>query len=330
MTGLRLGSLFAGFALCLAFAQSALAQNRVTIQVGYGPGGGYDAAARTVAGLLPAHLPGTPDVVVENVPGAGSLALARMVMVDDNRRGTRLATIGSSLVLTPIFNPESSDFDPLSVHYIAALGNAASYCVASRESGITTFQELLTRPRLRLGASGRTSNTYTFPAALRRALGAEFEIVVGFAGSAEIDLAMARGDIEARCGTGLDTIIEAGQEDRLNVIAELAPYPRGEIEGVDFALDFVTDPDLRTALSVIFSSNSLRYPIIMAPATPPDAVATMRSAFADMVASPEFAALNATRTIPYDPIVGTALLSRIEILLDQPDHIRSLIRSLVE
>jgi tripartite-type tricarboxylate transporter receptor subunit TctC len=330
MTGIRICSFLAGVAMMLAAGLPATAQDRITIQVGYGPGGGYDGVARMIAGLLPDHLPGTPDIIVENVPGAGSLALARMVMVDANRRGTRLATIASALALSPVFQPETTDFDPRAVHYIAALSNAASYCIASRASGITDLRGLLDTPGVRIGATGRSSSTYTFPAALGRALGGQFEIVVGFAGGPEIDLAMVRGDVEARCGVGLETINETGLRDDTVIVAELAVSPRNEVEGVDFALDLVTDPDLRAALALVFASSSIHHPYVMAPQTPPEHVATMRAAFAAMVASPEFAAVNAARDVPFAPTVGADLVARIEAVLDQPDHIRELARTLVE
>jgi tripartite-type tricarboxylate transporter receptor subunit TctC len=330
MTGIRIRSLLAGVAVLLAAAHAAVAQDRITIQVGYGPGGGYDGVARAIAGLLPDHLPGAPDIIVENVPGAGSLALARMVMADDNRRGRRIATIASALALAPVFEPERTDFDPRAVHYIASMSNAASYCIASRASGITSLQQLLETPGVRIGATGRSSSTYTFPAALGRALGGQFEIIVGFAGGPEIDLAMVRGDIDARCGIGLETIIETGLGEEAVIVAELAGSPRNEVEGVDFALDRVADPDLRAALALVFASSSIHHPFVMAPETPLEHVAAMRAAFAAMVASPAFEALNATRDVPFAPTLGDDLVARIEAILGQPDHIRALARTLVE
>ena len=116
-------------ALALAlFASTALADGQLAIKVGYSPGGSYDMSARLVADFIGKHLPGTPDVVVENFPGAGSLKLAKSFMVSGNTDGTAIATVGSTLALMPLFDPESTDFDPQKVHYLASLTNQAAFC----------------------------------------------------------------------------------------------------------------------------------------------------------------------------------------------------------
>jgi len=302
----------------------------MTIQVGYGAGGGFDAVARMLAEHLPRHLPGSPDIIVENVPGAGSLVLARMVMADRNPRGTRIATVASSLALLPVFEPGNTAFDPLAVHYLATMSSGASYCFAHRNSGIETLEQLLASPQARVGASGRQSTTYIYPAALRAALGGQFQIVVGFPGSADIDLAMERGDIHVRCGGGLDQVIDSGRADSLVVIAEMAVEPQGQIEGVTFALDLVPDEDTRAALSLVFLSSSIHHPYIAPPATSPEAVATLRAAFRALFEDPVFQEMNARRRVPFVPLTGEEVEVRIRAALALPEHVQARARALVE
>lgn len=320
---------FLGGLLAVLAAGAAVAQDRLTIQVGFSPGGSYDSTARIVAEYLPPHLPGSPDIIVENVPGAGSLVLGRLLMVDDNGDGERFATVSSALLLTPVFEPGNEDFDPTAVHYLAAMSQAASYCVTHRQSGIETLDDLLQSSDARVGATGRSSTTYTFPAALKNALDGQFQIVVGFDGGSEINLAMERGDIEARCGISYESLLADGMLDSYNIIAELSIEPRGEIEGPAFVLDRVEDPLMRSALRLVFSSGSVHHPYLAAPSTPPETVAALRAGFEAMVSNPEFLAVNAARAVPFDPLVGDALQARIADILSQPEEIQVLARDLV-
>lgn len=307
----------------------AIAQETLTIQVGYSPGGSYDGTARIVADYLAPHLPGEPNIIVENVPGAGSLVLARLLMADDNSDGGRIATVSSALLLNPVFEPDSTDFDPTEVHYLAAMSQAASYCIAHRQSGIETLQDLLEAPDARVGATGRRSTTYTFPSALKSALEGQYQIVVGFEGGSEINLAMERGDIEARCGISYESLLSAGMTESYNIIAELSVEPRGEMEGPVFALDEVADPQVRAALRLVFASGSVHHPYIAAPSTPPERVAELRAAFSAMTNDPAFVAANEARAVPFDPLVGDMLQSRIDELLSQPEDIQAIARELV-
>ena len=97
--------------LCLALPALAAAET-LTLQVGYGPGGSYDEAARLLADHIGRHLPGTPTAVVENVPGAGSLKLAKMIMQSPVTDGSTIATVSSALALLPVFDPDNTAFDP--------------------------------------------------------------------------------------------------------------------------------------------------------------------------------------------------------------------------
>lgn len=281
-------SLFLASALSLSLSLAAGAET-LTIQVGYGSGGSYDEAARLIAEHIPRHLPGTTEVVVENVPGAGSVKLAKMMMSSTTTDGSQIGTVSSALALLPIFNPDSTDFDPTKVHYLASMTNSASYCITPKASGIDSLDAFLTQ-EFKVGATGRDSTTYTYPAAIRAALGARYDIVTGFESATEIDLAMERGEIGARCGIGVTTLSKGDMLDRYNVIVELAPTPKNELPGVPFLLDRAPDEATRKALELVVSSGAVHLPFLAPPATSEEAVARLRAAFDGLAADPEFAA----------------------------------------
>jgi len=274
----------------LALAAPVIAEaETLTIQVGYGSGGSYDEAARLIADHIARHLPGTTEVVVENVPGAGSVKLAKMVMASTVTDGSQIATVSSALALLPIFDPESTDFDPTKVHYLVSMTNSASYCITPKASGIDSFDAFLSQD-FKVGATGKDSTTYTYPAAIKNALGAKYEIVTGFESAAEVDLAMERGEIGARCGIGLTTLSKGDMMDRYNVVVELSPTPKHELADVPFLLDRAPDEATRKALELVVSSSIVHLPFIAPPATSEEALAKLRAAFDGLAADPDFAA----------------------------------------
>ncbi len=314
-------------ACALVMPLATQAAETVTIEVGYSPGGSYDAIARLVADHLGDHLDGHPTVVVENVPGAGSLKLAKMVIQDGS--GARIATVSSALALRPIFEPDETDFDPRKAQYLASLSNGASYCVAHPDSGITSLQEFLDDPDAKAGASGKGSTTYTYPAAIKAALGGKFQVVTGFKGGAEIGLAMERGEIQVRCGIGQASLQPGTPGEGFVVIAELSPEPRHEFEGVDFALDFAPSEN-REALKLVFSSGAVHHPFLVGPDVPAERVEELRAAFTALAEDPAFLADDETRRTFTHITPGAEVEALIDGFLAAPEAVQAQARAFVE
>jgi tripartite-type tricarboxylate transporter receptor subunit TctC len=278
------------FSLSLALILSmglAAEADTISIHVGYAPGGSFDLVSRLVADHLGAFLPGNPEVIVENVPGAGSLKVAKMLMADPATDGMVLGSVNPALALLPVLEPENTDFDPTKAHYIATMSQESSYCITPKSTGIKTFDQFL-QSGAKVGATGKASSTYSYPAAIKSAFGANIEIVTGFEGSAEIDLAMERGDLQGRCGITAANLVEADMLTRYTVLGEIGTTPSTVGPKTEFILDKVSDPATKAALTLIFSAADIHHPFIVAPATSPERVAELRAAFDAMVADPGF------------------------------------------
>lgn len=315
-------------AALLTISGAAHANETVYMQVGYSPGGSYDQMTRLVAEFLPDHLEGSPEVVVENVPGAGSLKLARMIMQDDGQE-MKLASVSSALALRPIFEPDKTDFDPREVTYIASMTHASSYCVAHKNSGITSLQQFLDDPDAKVGATGKGSTTYLFPAAIKAASGGKFEVVSGFKGGSEINLAMERGDIDVRCGINGRAATTGSLADSITIIAEMGTEPSGEFDGVAFALDYALEGN-REALSLVFSSTRVHRPYIVSPNVDDATVAMLRDAFTSLAADPAFLQAAEERDIVVSFTDGAETWSLIEGYLAQPEEVQSKARAFAQ
>ena len=116
---------------------------QITVKVGYGAGGTYDLSSRLVARYLGDHLAGKPDIVVQNVPGGGSLKLTKLMLAGEPADGSVLASISPAMAFAPLLDPDNVDFDPLSIVWLGSLSSEPAYCATSKASGIDTIEKFL-------------------------------------------------------------------------------------------------------------------------------------------------------------------------------------------
>jgi len=335
MTKRNVASLAKGIGLALALGTTATigavsAQeiaDEITIQVGFSPGAGFDLFARTAAVHLPKHIPGNPNVVVENVPGAGSLLLLRQFLATGRTDGTQLAMINHGLAINAITDPDNTDFDTAALNWIVSFSNFPTYCIATVASGVTTLDEMLAGGFV-TGSAGR-DNTYTLSLAVSNSLGGNFNLVTGFSGAAEVNLAMARGEVDGTCGRSYGSMERLAEVVDFVVIAELSPVRFDLIEGAEFLLDRVDDQLNKDALSLLFSQNLIWGPIVAHPDTPDEIITILRDAFAALATDEAFLADAEERLLV--PVItdGAAVQALVEGVARAPMEVQDRARALI-
>ena len=192
-----------------ASAQDAVASfyrgKTITIGVGFTAGGGYDLHARTLARHMGKHIPGNPNIVVKNVPGAAGLILANQLYNTAPKDGTEIATFDRAIPLEPLVAPDRARFDALKLNWIGSTDNDVSTCFSWHASPVKTFDDVLKR-ELVVGGTGTGGNAHFYPKVLNAVLGTKFKVVPGYPGSAEVLLAMERGETEGFCSMGFVTL----------------------------------------------------------------------------------------------------------------------------
>lgn len=277
------------FVLTLGGGAVGRAADVVTIQVGYGAGGSYDMAARLVGRHLGRFLPGTPEVIVQNVPGGGSLKLAQLLLGAVRADGSVIGAIGPGTTLAAKLDPENVQFDPRALRWLGSLGAVESFCAVSKSTGIETVEDFAGK-EFHIGASGKSSTTYLFAALAKHALGAKFGIVTGFDGVAAIELAMERGEIAGHCTFSRNDLDKRGLRDTLNVIVRFGRAEVGEYASVPRVTESVEDPAKKQAAEMVESLRDYDFPFVAPAGTPDEVVATLRDAFDAMVKDPQFIA----------------------------------------
>ncbi|MER9404791.1 hypothetical protein NKI36_12090 [Mesorhizobium caraganae] len=297
----------------------------ITIKVGYGAGGGYDQTSRLIARHLGRFLPGQPNIIVQNVPGGGSLKLTKMLVGSEPADGSVIASISEAMFYAPILDPENATFDPLALQWIGSLVDDPAYCLTSKQSGIDTMEKFLQSDFL-IGATGKNSTTYIFAALAKNGMKAKYKIVTGFDGTADIELAMQRGEIAGMCGVSSSLL----RSDRaaINIIGTFGQGGSGATPSISAAIG---DPTARQAADLIESALHIHHPLVAPPGVPKETVDALRKAYSAMVVDAGFLA-DATKLgdLTLNPTSGEAISQLVAQQLKATPAVFAAARELVK
>jgi tripartite-type tricarboxylate transporter receptor subunit TctC len=316
---LRLGpaSLVLAAAL-LAASTAAVAQpaaeffkgRAIKIVVGFGPGGGYDLYARLLARHLPAHIPGAPSVVVENMEGAGSVRAANFVYEAAPRDGSVIAAVNQNAPMYQLVGGAGARFRAEEASFIGSLAHSNEVLYVWHTTGITSLEQAKTREVV-LGAVAVTSDSYIYPTVINGLLGTKFRIVNGYTTGQALNLAVERGEVMGRGGTSWASIQSSRptwmQDKAINILVQAGPRKEDELPDVPLLADLVANDDDRRLVGVITLPLALGYSYWLPPGVPADRVAALRDAFAATAADKALREEAAARRIIIRPQPGAAL-----------------------
>jgi tripartite-type tricarboxylate transporter receptor subunit TctC len=279
-----------------AFAADPVAQfyngKSISLLIGFGPGGGYDSYARVLARHFGKHIPGQPAVVPQNMPGAGGLAAANFLYNAAPADGLTLATFGPFNALEPLFGNASARFDPRRFTWIGKMDADAGACGAWRGAGIQDFSDLQ-RKEVVFGSSGRGSTTTQQALALKNMLNAKVKIVQGYRGSADITLAMRRGEVGAMCGIAASNVLVQLADDVRNgdirMFIQFGRTNAPEFGDAESIYDLLSTSEDKQIADIIFRPNELGKPVASSPGIPGNRAGALRDAFMNTMKDPGFA-----------------------------------------
>lgn len=257
----------------------------VTIIVGSDVGGGYDAYARLIARYLPAAIPGHPNVVVQNMPGAGSATAAGYVYKIAPKDGTVIAAISPDALVAPLFDQHPiATYDPTKFAYLGSADNGARLCVTYEASKIKTANDAKYLSAI-IGAAGTGSSSSDYALLHKATAELKFNIVAGYKGTADLLLAMERGEIDGFCGVDWSSFKSARpnwvRDGKVHLLFSVGGQSNSELAalGVPSAYDFVPDPENRAIVELITAQQVFSRPFALSPSVPEDKVEILRAAF---------------------------------------------------
>jgi tripartite-type tricarboxylate transporter receptor subunit TctC len=295
----------AAILLATAFAQSAGAETiadfykgkTVTIYVGFGPGGGYDAYGQLLGMHIGRHIPGQPTVIVKHMPGAGSLALANYLYKVAAPDGTAFGIIAAGIAFAPLIGSPQEKvavrFDPARFGWLGSLEKFTPIGIAWHTSGISTIEDLQ-KKELRYGSTGPASGAEGYAILLNEMLGTKNKAIRGYRGSNDITLAMEKGEVDGFYGWCW-TCMKADRphyitEKKVNVLVQFGLEPEPEMAAVPSVLDLVKEPKDNQAVRLVLASLVMSRPFAAPPALPAERLHALREAFVATAQDPVFLA----------------------------------------
>jgi tripartite-type tricarboxylate transporter receptor subunit TctC len=268
-----------------ASAAEYYAGKSIDLLIGAPPGGGYDIYARALARHYGRHIPGQPTIVSKNMPGAGSARAAGFISTIAPKDGTAIAGIMPGAVMGPLLDEKAEAlFDPTKVNYLGTANNGTRVCVSRKNSKIKTFDDALTQ-KVAFGGVSTNDSTRDYGFLHKRTAGAQYDVVTGYSGTAEIALAMERGEIDGACGWDWSSFKSQRpdwlRDNKVNVLLQVGLEPNAELTrmGVPSVLKYVKNEEDRRVVELVISQQVFQRSYIAPPGLAAEPLETLRTAF---------------------------------------------------
>jgi tripartite-type tricarboxylate transporter receptor subunit TctC len=290
--------------------------------VGMPPGGGVDAYARLVQRHLTRFLPGSPSIIVQNKPGAGSLLSVMAVANSTLADGVVMSTFSSSLILEAIAEPERVKIDFRRFAFVGNVAEDYRVCYVRSESGIRSIEDLAARNEVVFGATAAGTSGNLDIALLKNFFNVKVKQVLGYPGSAAKRLAFERGEIDGDCG-GVSSIPEQWLAERkINVVVRFLPRLVPDLDGdVPFAGALLSDNEDRKVYDFLVAPERLGRLFMVSDKVSKERIGELRRGFDAMVTDPGFLADAQKAALPVAATSGADVDSQVAELYAMPPEV---------
>ena len=303
----------------------------VTMMIGVSAGGEYDLHARLIARHLGRHIPGTPNVVPQNMTGAAGVTMTNNLYNVAPKDGTAIGMIQNGMAISQALGTPNLQFDTGRFQWIGSICPTVETLALWHTAGVKTIEEARQK-EIAIGATGRGTITTTFPRLLNEFAGTKFKIISGYPGGNDINLAMQRGEVAGRNNTWSSWKVTKRDwlaNKEINILAFAGPQPK-DLPGVPNLEDLAKNDDDRRIIALLLSGTKLGRPVAAMPGVPADRVAALRKAFMAAMDDPEFRKEAGTANIEVDPVSGEAMQKIVADVLATPKPLAERARPLNE
>jgi tripartite-type tricarboxylate transporter receptor subunit TctC len=257
----------------------------VNIVVGHEPATGFDIYARVLARHLGRHIPGNPNIVVQNMTGASGLTAANWLYNVAPKDGTVIGALHQNTALAQVTGTANVEYDARKLNWIGRMSSSGLDVHHTwHTSGIKSFDELLKREVV-VGGGGPTSGSIILPTALNNMMGTKLKILGGYKGTAETELALERGEIDLALHNweALRANDDWIKNKKINLIIQYGFERHPEVPNVPTIMELSKTDEQRQVWSLLLRPGSIGYALAMAPDVPAERVAVLRKAFDQVV-----------------------------------------------
>ena len=302
----------------------------VNMLVGSSIGGEYDLQARLVARHIGKHIPGNPLVVTQSMIGAGGFKMANFLFTQAARDGTNIGMLGNNFPAAQAVGAQGVQYDSNGFQWLGTIAPVVETMAVLTSAGVKTVDDLR-KAEIVAGAVGRGTITYSFPAMMNEYLGSKFKTVTGYAGGTPINLAMERGEVQARNNTWSSwkaTKPDWLRDKFITIIVQAGPRaPDLDAPSIE---SFANTPENRQLIELVTSGTFLGRPMATTPGVPQDRLKALRDAYRATMMDAEFRAEATKAGFEVAPVYGEELQAVVERIMRTPKELAARAKHLTE
>lgn len=321
-------------ALCLGLALAALSAlptptaaqtaerfyegRTLNMIIGFDVGGGYDLYARLAARHLSRHVTGKPNVVAQNMPGAGGLSAMNHLYKVAAKDGSVIGAIHSNIALGQLLGGLNIEYDARKFNWLGRMTSTIDVHYAWYTTPVKSLADVKARETI-VAATGPASNSTIYPRVLNELMGTRFRVIGGFKGTNDANLAMERGEVEAvlKPWEGVKSGDAAWLRDKkITLFVQYGLNRHPDLPNLPTVVESMDNDEQRQIMRLFVSTSEIGRSLLMPPEVPADRVAALRSGFNAMVKDAAFRAEADKLQMEIDPLSGEAMQSVIAQTFD--------------
>jgi tripartite-type tricarboxylate transporter receptor subunit TctC len=259
----------------------------------YPPGSSRDASGRLLVRHLPRHIPGNPAIVAKNMVGAGGLIGTNYIFNVAPKDGTEIGLTGGTIPFGPLWSREGVKFEATKFNWLGSMERWLGLVFVRTGAPAQNYAQLLTT-EIKVGATGIGDVTAIYPRVLNALAGTKFNVVRGYQGTADLNLAIERGEVDGRVGWCFECAKREKPawlaENSVLLLLQLAFSRHPELKDVPSLTDVAKTEEARRIMALVYGGQEMNIPLMLPPGVPADRVAALRQAFDDTMRDPAFIA----------------------------------------
>ena len=331
-------------AVSVLFAHPAASQSSVdfyrgktlNIYVGSSEGGGLDLYPRLLAEYLTRFIPGSPNVIIRYLPGAGGVKAANFIYRIAPQDGTVYGFVTRGVLYAPLFRVPQAEFDPTKINWIGSTAKEVSIGgVWNASTDVRSIEDAKLQEVI-VGANSVSNDSGVFPLVLNEFLGTKFKVVHGYKSGGDISLALERGEVQGRVGWSVGSLLSSSTSEwlpqkKVTVLVQLGLFKHKNLsDDVPLALDLARSPEDRRLMEVIFAAVTVGWPSFMGPDVPKDRVGLVRNAYEKALRDPDLLAAAKKQKLEIDPLTAGEIASIIAEMYSTPQPLIDRARTIMK
>ena len=307
-------------ALAQATVEQFYKSKQIEMFIGYPPGGSNDVYARVLAQHIGKHIPGAPNIVVHNMPGAGSFLAANQVFAISPKDGSVLAIGSPTLAIDEKLGTQGVRFKTSQFNWIGRINSLINMVMTWQNVPVRTIDDAFKRTTT-LAGTGAGSTASIYPTVLNNVIGTKFKLIMGYRGSNEAMVAMERGETEGH-STSWEALKSAHPDwiigKKVNVFVQFGLKRHPEMPDAPTAVELGRTPEEKRLLEAVMAASEIGTAFFTTPGAPPERVEALRRGFDKTMADPAFKADLDKVRVGIGPMKGEDLQKLVAQVADLP------------